>query len=444
MEKNIEQILKQVKKDNVKFVSLQFTDIFGIIKSVIISANHLEEVLNKGKWFDGSSIEGFARIYESDMFLKPDLNTYAVIPWLGSPDGNTTRFICDVYKANGQAFEGDPRYILKKTMAEAEKLGYTYYTGPEFEFFLFKKENGILKTLPHDKGGYFDLNMDLAYEIRRDMSIALQKFGIDVETSHHEVAIGQHEIDIKYENALKTADNAITMKFVIKAIAEKHGLLATFMPKPIEGINGSGMHVHQSLFKKNVNVFFDRNEKYKISKIAKNFIAGQLKHIKAMCVVTSPTVNSYKRLTPGYEAPVYISWACENRSALIRVPAFQPERSKAARIELRCPDPSANIYLAFAVMLKAGLNGIEKDMQVPEPVEESLYDFDNEELKKLKIDKLPSSLLEALHEFEKDEVIKNTLGAYLCKRYINAKNKEWNEFRLHVSEWEIDKYIEIY
>ena len=444
MAKTTNEILDQVKKDNVRFVSLQFTDIFGVIKNVTINIQHLEEALEKGKWFDGSSIEGFARICESDMFLKPDPETYAVIPWLNSPDGNTARFICDVYTAKGKPFEGDPRYVLKKAMAEAEAMGYAYCTGPELEFFLFKRENGSLKPLPHDKGGYFDLNMDLAYEIRRDMSVMLEKFGLDVETAHHECSIGQHEIDIKYGNALKTADNALTMRFVIKAVAEKHGLLATFMPKPIAGINGSGMHVHQSLFKGDVNVFFDSNEKYRISKTAKNFIAGQLKHIKSICAITSPTVNSYKRLTPGYEAPVYISWASENRSALIRVPAFQLERPKAARIELRCPDPSSNIYLAFAVMLKAGLDGIKSNMQPPQPVEESLYEFDDAKLEKLQIGQLPASLSAALREMEGSALMKETLGEYLFSKYLEAKGKECDEFRLHVSEWEIERYAEVY
>ncbi len=442
--KTVEEILEMVKKDNVKFVSLQFTDIFGIIKNVTINVQHLEEALTHGKWFDGSSIEGFARICESDMYLKPDPDTYAIIPWLDSPDGNTARFICDVYTANGKPFEGDPRYVLRKAMAEAEAMGYAYYTGPELELVLFRKHNGKLRPLPHDRGGYFDLNMDLAYEIRRDISVALQKFGMDVETSHHEVAMGQHEIDIKYGNALRSADNVITMKFVIKAIAEKYGLLATFMPKPIAGRKGSGMHVHQSQFKGDTNAFFDANEKYMISRLAKSFIAGQLKHIRGMSAVTSPTVNSYKRLTPGYEAPVYLSWARQNRSALIRVPAFQPEKPKAARIELRCPDPSSNIYLAFAVMLKTGLDGIKNDMQPPEAVEESLYEFDEAKLKKFEINSLPSSLWEALREFEKNEVVKSALGEYLCRKYVEAKDEEWNEFRLHVSEWEVERYAEVY
>ncbi len=446
MDKESEELLERAKKDNVQFVNLQFTDIFGVIKNVTIGAKYLEDTLKYGKWFDGSSIEGFARIHESDMFLTPDPSTYTVIPWLESKDGNTARLICDVYTADGKPFESDPRYILKKTLKEANEMGYIYNTGPELEFFLFKREsNGNeLKPLPHDKGGYFDLNMDLAYEVRRDMVVALDKFGIEVETSHHEVAIGQHEIDFKYGDALKTADNATTLRFVLKAIAEKHGLHATFMPKPIMGINGSGMHVHQSLFKAEENVFFDPNDSKYMSKIARNFIAGQLKHILGMCAITSPTVNSYKRLTPGYEAPVYISWATVNRSALIRVPAIQKEKPKAARIELRCPDPACNIYLAFSVMLKAGLDGIKNNLQPPEPVEEDLYEFDDTKLERLCINQLPYSLWQALKEMKESAIVKQTLGENTFKKYLEAKTREWDEYRLQVTPWEIEQYIEIY
>jgi glutamine synthetase len=443
MEDNTSETLARAKDDNVRFVSLQFTDIFGVIKNVTIGVNHLEEALEKGKWFDGSSIEGFARICESDMFLMPDQSTYAVIPWLNSPDGNTARFICDVHTADGKPFPGDPRFVLKRSLSEAKKLGYDYYTGPEYEFFLFRRENGAFKPLPHDRGGYFDLNMDLAYEIRRDMSVALERFGLDVETAHHEVAVGQHEIDIKYGQALRTADNALTMKFVIKAVAEKHGLLATFMPKPIFGINGSGMHVHQSLFKGDENAFYSESGRFRLSDLARSFVAGQLAHIRSMCAITAPTVNSYKRLTPGYEAPVYVSWASVNRSALIRVPAFQPSRPKAARIELRCPDPSSNIYLAFASMLGAGLDGVRKGMVPPEPVEESLYDFDDAKRERMRIEQLPSSLNEALEEYRKSALMKEVMGS-LFEKYYEAKKAEWDEFRLHVAQWEIDRYAEIY
>jgi len=438
------ELLERVEKENVKFVNLQFTDIFGIIKNVTIPIEYLEDALKYGKWFDGSSIEGFARIHESDMLLMPDSSTYALIPWLEHKDGNTARIICDVYTVDGKPFVGDPRFILKRALKEAEDLGYSYNTGPELEFFLLKRENGSFKPLPHDKGSYFDLNMDLAYEIRRDMIIALQKFGIEVETAHHEVAVGQHEIGFKYGDALKTADSATTLRFVLKAIAERHGLYATFMPKPISGINGSGMHVHQSLFNGDTNVFFDSNEKYNISKIAKSFIAGQLKHIKAISAITSPLINSYKRLTPGYEAPVYISWATTNRSALIRVPAFQKEKPKAARIELRCPDPSCNVYLAFAAMLKGGLDGVKNNLEPPESVEEDLYEFDNKKLESLNIEQLPASLWYALKELKKDPVIQEALGEYMYTKYISAKTQEWDEFRLQVTEWEVNKYAELY
>jgi len=438
------EILEMVAKDNVKFVNLQFTDMFGIIKNVTIGVDYLEDTIEKGKWFDGSSIEGFARIHESDMYLMPDLSTYAVIPWVESKEGNTARLICDVYTADDKPFEGDPRYILKKALKEAQEMGYEFNTGPELEFFLFRRENGSIKPLPHDKGSYFDLNMDHAYEVRRDMVVALEKFGIDVETSHHEVAVGQHEIDFKYGPALKTADNATTMRFVLKAIAEKHGLHATFMPKPISGINGSGMHVHQSLFKNGENTFFDGNDSKLISKTAKSFIAGQLKHISSMSAITSPTVNSYKRLTPGYEAPVYISWATTNRSALIRVPAIQRERPKAARVELRCPDPTCNIYIAFAVMLRAGLDGIKNNLEAPKPVEEDLYEFNDKKLADLNIKQLPYSLWQAIEKMKESELVKETLGERIFNKYINAKTAEWDEYRLSVTPWEIERYLEIY
>lgn len=440
----MEKILERVKEDHVKFVQLQFTDLLGVVKSLTIPVAQLESSLTDGTWFDGSSIEGFTRIHESDMYLKPDIDTYAVIPWLESPEGNTARFICDVFMPNGEPFEGDPRYILKRAMAEAEKLGYEYNTGPELEFFLFKRENG-LKVLPNDRAGYFDLTTDEAYSVRREMVVTLEKFGIDTEASHHEVAVGQHEIDFRYGNALKTADNAITLRFVFKAIAQKHGLHATFMPKPIFGINGSGMHVHQSLFdKEGNNVFFNADDPYKFSEIAYQFIAGQLKHVKGIVAVLSPTVNSYKRLVPGYEAPVYLSWARTNRSALIRIPRYSKGKDKAVRCELRCPDPSCNVYLAFAVMLKAGLDGIKHKLTPPKPVEEDVYHFSDEKLKELNIDTLPASLWEAVQEMKQNPVARETLGAHTYERYIEAKTSEWDEFRLHVTRWELDKYLEIF
>ncbi|MFA5318182.1 MAG: type I glutamate--ammonia ligase [Patescibacteria group bacterium] len=439
-------IMGRIKEDNVKYVQLQFTDIYGIVKSLTISVRHLPNALEHGAWFDGSSIEGFARIAESDMYLKPDIRTYAVIPWLNSNAGNTARFICDIHKPDGTPFEGDPRFILKKTINKARKMGFAYYTGPELEFFLFKKDNGNINPLPHDHGGYFDLTTDDAYKIRRDMTEALEKFGIDVEVSHHEVALGQHEISFKYGSALRTADNAVTLRFVLKAIAQQNGLHATFMPKPIAGINGSGMHVHQSLFniETNRNVFYDENNKYKLSKTAFNFIAGQLKHVREMSAVLSPTVNSYKRLTPGYEAPVYISWASTNRSALIRVPRFFSGKTQAARIELRNPDPSCNVYLAFTCMLEAGLNGIKNNLTPPPPVEEDIYDFNEDQLTAKRIGMLPYSLWQAIKEMRNSLLVKNALGEHTFNRYIEAKTKEWDEFRLQVTAWEREKYLEKY
>ncbi|MEI6288766.1 MAG: type I glutamate--ammonia ligase [bacterium] len=440
-----EEIFKRFSEDSVKFIQLQFTDLYGVVKSLTIPAEHFSSCLQFGTWFDGSSIEGFCRIAESDMYLKPDLNTYNIIPWLNCPDGNTARFICDIFTPDGQPFEGDPRYILKKALKEAKDMGYEYKTGPELEFFLFKK-NDDGKIIPNDSGGYFDLSMDEAYEVRREMTIALEKFGINVEASHHEVAIGQHEIDFKYDEALRTADNAVTFRFVLKAIAGKHGLHATFMPKPIQGINGSGMHVHQSLFKigTDENIFYDASNPYSLSNEALNFIAGQLKHIKAMSAVLSPTVNSYKRLTPGYEAPVYISWAKNNRSALIRIPRFAAGNTKATRAELRSPDPACNIYLSFAVMLKAGLEGIKDNLLPPNPIEEDLYHFDNGKLDQLNIETLPGSLWQALQELKKDPLMVEALGEHIYKKYLEAKNSEWDEYRLQVTPWEIEKYLEMY
>ncbi|MDI6778889.1 MAG: glutamine synthetase family protein [Bacteroidota bacterium] len=440
-----ETIFEQLKTDHVKFIQLQFTDLYGIVKNLTIPVQHIQDSFQYGTWFDGSSIEGFARIHESDMFLKPDAKTYAVIPWLRSADGNTARFICDVFNPDGTPFESDPRYILKKILAEAKAMGYEFNTGPELEFFLFKKENG-LQALPHDRAGYFDLTTDQAYNIRRDMVVALEQFGINVEASHHEVAVGQHEIDFRYSNALTTADNATTFKFVLKAIAQKHDLHVTFMPKPIMGIAGSGMHIHQSLFdlKTGENIFYDGKDKYKLSKTAYHYIAGLLKHIKGLSAVLSPTVNSYKRLVPGYEAPVYICWAHTNRSALVRIPQYSAGKNQSTRVELRCPDPSSNVYLAFAVMLKAGLDGIKNKLQPPAAVEEDVYLFDDAKLTELKIDTLPHSLLEALKEMEMSQIVQETFGEHTFNKYFEAKMKEWDEFRLQVTQWELDKYLEIY
>ncbi len=441
----MEEILKNIKNDNVKFIQLQFTDLYGIVKSLTIPVNLLGEAFENGVWFDGSSILGFSRICESDMYLKPDADTYAMMPWLNSEYGNTARFICDIFRPDGQHFEGDPRYILKRIMKKAEDMGFLYNTGPELEFFLLDTKDK-LAPLPQDHGSYFDLTTDQAYNIRREMMITLEKFGIQNETSHHEVAIGQHEISFRYSNALKTADNAITMRFAVKAVAQKHGLHATFMPKPLAGENGSGMHVHQSLsdIKTGKNLFYDANDKYNLSDIAYKFMAGQLAEIKGMSAILSPTVNSYKRLVPGYEAPVYISWGRTNRSALIRIPSSFKGKEKSTRIELRSPDPSSNVYLAFAVMLAAGLEGIEKNMKIMPPQEEDIYLLTEQEINEKNIETIPHSLYEALENLKKSELIKKTLGEHTFMQYVQAKQKEWNNYSVQVSEWEIKEYLNRY
>ncbi|RLC53645.1 MAG: glutamine synthetase [Candidatus Cloacimonadota bacterium] len=438
----MKSILERVKNDDVKFIQLQFSDLYGIVKSLTIPSRQLKDALGNGVWFDGSSIEGFARICESDMYLKPDVNTYAVIPWLESEYGNTARFICDIYTPNDESFEGDPRFILKKAIAEATEMGYKFNTGPEMEFFLFKADNG-LSSLPNDKAGYFDLTTDEAYDVRREMTVAAEQFGIEIETTHHEVAIGQHEISFKYGEALKTADNATTLRFVVKAIAQKHGLHATFMPKPIANENGSGMHVHQSLFdiKTGINAFYNKANDYKLSPLAHSFIAGQLKHINGMCAILSPTVNSYKRLVPGYEAPVYICWGRTNRSALIRVPSSFKDNPNAIRVEIRSSDPSCNIYLAFAVMLKTGLEGIKENIQLAKPLEEDIYLFSDEKLKEMNIKTIPSNLSDSLIFMKEDKLIKETLGDQTFVKYLDVKKKEWDEYSIQVSQWEIDRYL---
>jgi len=378
------------------------------------------------------------------MYLKPDPDTYAVLPW-EPEDKKVARFICDVYMPDDKPFEGDPRYILKRAIKQAEELGFSYKVGPELEFFLFKPdEDGNIKVTPNDTAGYFDYSpRDLAGDIRSDIINAIESLGLEVEMSHHEVAPGQHEINFKYGDVLTQADRTITFKHAVKSIAFKNGLFASFMPKPIFGKNGSGMHTHQSLFnKEGKNVFFDVNDPYKLSATAKSFIAGQLKHIKDISVVTAPTVNSYKRLVPGYEAPVYICWAQRNRSALIRIPRYSPGREQATRAELRCPDPSCNPYLAFAAMLRAGLEGIKQKLQPPKPVEEDVYEFDKAKLIEHNIDTLPASLGEAIAAFRESKLAKETLGEHTFKVYLAAKEAEYDEFRLQVTEWEHKKYLE--
>lgn len=443
-ERLAKKLLAQVEVDNIKFIKLQFTDVTGIIKSVTIPASKFEDAINDNVWFDGSSIEGFTRIFESDMYLKLDLNTFAVIPWSRDKGLTTARVICDVYKPDGTPFEGDPRYILRKQLKRAEKMGFTYYTGPELEFFLFKKVDGEIKSLPHDKAGYFDFSTDLAVDIRKEITLALQELNVDVEALHHEVAEGQHEIGFKYNEALTCADNAVTLKYTVKAIAQKYDLHATFMPKPIAGQNGSGMHVHQSLFKNGENAFFDAKSKNKLSKIAHQFIAGQLNHVKAFSAITNPIVNSYKRLVAGYEAPVYIAWGETNRSALIRIPRYTPGREKGTRCELRSPDPSCNPYLAFAVMLAAGLDGIEKKMTPPDAINENIYHLDDKHSNDLHIEQLPQNMWESMQYLKDDKIIRDALGEHTYKSIYNAKHAEWFDYKAFVTDWEHKRYLETY
>src|SRR3989344_5170086 len=443
---SISGVLKEVKKDKVAFVDLLFTDFLGNIKSSTIPVYNLEDALNKGVWIDGSSIEGYARIHESDMFLSPDPNTYALLPWRNNIEkGRIARLICDVYKPNHEPFEGDPRYILKKSIAEAKKMGFDYFTGPEGEFFLFPKAaDGTILNTSAGNGFYFDLIMDEPYVIKREIMEALYNMGIQTETSTHEVGDNQHEIDIRYDQALRTADNTITLKMAAKFIAFKHNFHATFMPKPFFGINGSGMHTHQSLWKAGKNAMYERSDKYGLSKVAYSYLTGQLKHIREIAGVFAPTVNSYKRLTPGYEAPVYACWARINRSALIRIPKVSKGlEDKATRVEIRCPDPASNPYLTFAVLLKTGLEGIKKGLKAPEPVEENLFEFDDAKLAKHYITKLPSSLKEAIDEIEKGRIVRDIFGDYTWSRYLEAKKAEWDDFRIHVTDWEMAKYLEI-
>ncbi len=444
MEKEVKWVLKTVEEEGVSFVRLQFTDIFGIPKNVEIPAEKLEETLEKGIAFDGSSIEGFVRIFESDMYLKPDPSTLAIYPWTEG-NGKTARLICDVLRPDGSPFEGDPRYVLKRAIAEAAQEGFTMYAGAEAEFFLFRQDPSGHPSLElHDKGGYFDLMpVDQGEETRKAIVEALEHMGFEVEAAHHEVAPSQHEIDFRYADALRTADNIVTFKFVVKTVAMQHGLHATFMPKPIAGINGSGMHTHLSLFRDGVNAFYDPSDPYNLSDVAKGFLAGLIEHIDAITAIANPLVNSYKRLVPGYEAPVNVSWARINRSALIRVPASNtPETS--TRMELRSPDPSANPYLLYAVVLMSGLDGIRRGLTPPEPVEENIYALTEEQRAEREIKTLPGSLEEALAALERDEVVKSALGSHILEHYLEAKRREIEEYRTRVTPWEIDRYLKYY
>ena len=442
---NAKDLPARVQEDNVKFISLQFSDVTGAVKSVDMPVGRLQDALTDGVWFDGSSVEGFARIQESDMRLILDPDTYAVLPWTPA-DSRRARIFCDIFTPKGDPFEGDPRGTLKRLLAKLDERGWTFNVGPEPEFFLFKGTNGNgVHPVPHDTGSYFDFSADdEAVVVRTALMEALDAMGLEVEVGHHEVALGQHEIDFRFADALKTADNVLTLKYTVKAIAAQHGLTASFMPKPVFGINGSGMHCHQSMFdKKGNNLFFDADDEVHLSPTAYSFIAGQLVHARALAAVVAPTVNSYKRLVPGYEAPVYIGWAQQNRSALIRIPRYTEGRDKAVRAELRFPDPSSNPYLAFAAILAAGMDGVDKKMTPPAALNNvNLYHLEKEERVKMGIQELPGSLAEALIELEKDEVVKSALGTSTYEAFSRAKWEEWDEFRLRVSDYEIERYLE--
>ena len=437
-----EDILAMVEENGVKFIRLQFTDILGTLKNVAITDRQLEKALNNQCMFDGSSINGFVRVEESDMYLRPDLDTFVIFPWRPQ-QGKVARLICDVYMPDGTPFEGDPRYILKKAINKAEAMGYTMNVGPECEFFLFEVDNDGNPTLKtNDKGSYFDLGpIDLGENARRDMTLALEDMGFEIETSHHEVAAGQNEIDFKYADALVTADNVTTFKYVVKSIAQRHGLYATFMPKPLHGVNGSGMHVNISLIKDGKNAFYNEEDQLGLSSVAYNFIAGVLKHIKEICPITNPLVNSYKRLVPDYEAPVYIAWSAKNRSPLIRVPSA---RGEGTRIELRSPDPSSNPYLVLACLLLAGLEGIKDKLEPPKCIDRNIFNLSREERKRENIENLPESLHEAIAYMQKSDLVKEALGKNTFEYYIKAKEVEWDNYRTQVHQWEINSYLSKY
>ena len=437
-----EDILAMVEENGVKFIRLQFTDILGTLKNVAITDRQLEKALNNQCMFDGSSINGFVRVEESDMYLRPDLDTFVIFPWRPQ-QGKVARLICDVYMPDGTPFEGDPRYILKKAINKAEAMGYTMNVGPECEFFLFEVDNDGNPTLKtNDKGSYFDLGpIDLGENARRDMTLALEDMGFEIETSHHEVAAGQNEIDFKYTDALVTADNVTTFKYVVKSIAQRHGLYATFMPKPLHGVNGSGMHVNISLIKDGKNAFYNEEDQLGLSSVAYNFIAGVLKHIKEICPITNPLVNSYKRLVPDYEAPVYIAWSAKNRSPLIRVPSA---RGEGTRIELRSPDPSSNSYLVLACLLLAGLEGIKDNLEPPKCIDRNIFNLSREERKRENIENLPESLHEAIAYMQKSDLVKEALGKNTFEYYIKAKEVEWDNYRTQVHQWEINSYLSKY
>ena len=434
-----EDIWRMIEEEDVEFIRLQFTDIFGTLKNVAVTTSQLERVLNNEIMFDGASIEGFARVEQSDMFLRPDLDTFAIFPWRPQ-QGKVARFLCDIYRPDGTPFAGDPRHVLKRTVQEAAEMGYQMDVGPECEFFLFHTDDeGNPTTITHEKAGYFDVGpLDLGENARRDMILTLEDMGFVVEASHHEDAPAQHEIDFHYDEALKTADDIMTFKLAVKTIAKRHGLYASFMPKPKTGVNGSGMHINMSLARDGVNVFYDGQDCNHLSKEGYWFIGGIMKHIAAITAIANPLVNSYKRLVPGYEAPVYIAWSMRNRSPLIRIPA---QTGTTQRIELRSPDSATNPYLAIAVCLAAGLDGIRNQIEPPASVEGNIFVMSEEEREKAGIKYLPTSLAEAIDGLEQDALIREVLGEHISRKYIEAKKEEWKEYCAAVSSWEIDRYL---
>lgn len=434
-----QDIIRMVEEEDVEFIRLQFTDILGQLKNVAITANHLEKALNNKYMFDGSSVEGFVRIDESDMYLYPDLDTFEIIPWRPQ-HGKVARFICDVYTAEGKPFDGDPRYCLKKAIAEARELGYEMQVGPECEFFLFHTDDDSMPTTKtHEQAGYFDIGpVDMGENVRRDIVLNLEDMGFEIEASHHEGAPAQHEIDFRYGEALETADRINTFKMAVKSIARGHGMHATFMPKPVSGVNGSGMHLNFSLVRDGVNIFEDKEDAYGLSKEAYYFMGGLIKHIKGMTAILNPLVNSYKRLIPDFEAPVYISWGKQNRSPLIRIPMAEGENT---RIELRSPDSSANPYLALAVCLRAGIDGIRNQIEPPKEISGNIYAMTEEELAEAGVETLPDCLKDAIAEMKADSLVMDTLGTHLSGKYIAAKMTEWNEYRGCINQWELDTYL---
>ncbi len=434
-----QDIIQMVEDEDVEFIRLQFTDMFGTLKNVAITKSQLEKALNNQCMFDGSSIEGFVRIEESDMYLYPDLDTFVIFPWRPQ-QGKVARIICDIYRPDGKPFEGDPRYILKRTISEAAELGYQFNVGPECEFFLFHTdEDGRPTTISHERAGYFDLGpVDLGENARRDMVLTLEDMGFEIEASHHEAAPAQHEIDFKYDEALRTADNVMTFKLAVKTIAKRFGLFASFMPKPKHGINGSGMHINISVSKDGKNIFDDPSNELGLSQEAYYFIGGVMKHMKGMTAITNPLINSYKRLIPGYEAPVYVAWSGTNRSPLIRIPAA---RGEGTRVELRSPDSAANPYLALAVCLAAGLDGIKNKITPPKAVDGNIFDMSAEEMAALDIQALPADLNEAIEEMEKDSFIQEVLGSHVSRKYAEAKREEWAAYRQQITDWEINEYL---